>query len=170
MSADKFRKMGIPLFEPYKDTEHKRLRTRLGEFTVESFPVPHNGCENRGFLIKTEEQTICFMTDLEYCPYDLSSQKIDTMIIELNYQEELISDIDEHRRHVVLGHCSESTTIGILKQNIKYLKNVILIHMSTSGYLNRNIAMKRIREEIPEYINVCWAKPNTNYNISLIPF
>jgi hypothetical protein len=30
--------------------------------------------------------------------------------------------------------------------------------------------MKRIREEVPEYINVYWAKPNTTYNISLIPF
>lgn len=70
LSADKIRYMGIPVFEPYKDTEHKRFRTKLGGFQIESFPVPHNGNENRGFLIKADGQLICFLIDLEYNPWD----------------------------------------------------------------------------------------------------
>ena len=169
LSVSKIRKMGIPMLLPYK-LESKRLRTMIGDYIIETFPLPHNGVENRGFLITSGEQTVCFMTDFEYCPYDLTSRNIDTMIIEMNYQADRISDMDEHRRHVVLGHSEEKTTIEILKQNIKSLKNVIFIHMSNSGSLDRELAMKHVREVIPEYITVEWANPGKTYNISLIPF
>ena len=85
LSANKIRKMGIPVHTPYKDYRHSRLRTKIGDFHVDSFAVPHNGCENRGFLIKADGQTICFMVDLEYNPYDFSKLPINILIVECNY-------------------------------------------------------------------------------------
>lgn len=169
LSVNKLKKMGIPIWQPYL-SDKVRMRTRLGEFEIECFNVPHNGTPNRAFLIKVDGSTILYCTDFEYCPYDLTSRNIDTMIIEMNYQADRISDMDEHRQHVVLGHAEEKTTIEILKQNIKSIKNVILIHMSNSGSLDRGLAMKHVREVIPEYIVVEWAIPGKTYNISLIPF
>ena len=169
LSAEKIRKMGIPTYTPYKDTEHKRLRTTLGDFRVESFPVPHNGVENRGFLISADGQTICFMTDLEYCGYSLASQNIDTMIVECNYMEELVSEDLPQYTHKVLGHCSLNTTIGILQDNLKNLKHVVLVHMG-QGTLNREKAMQRIREVVPEWITVEWAKAGETYDLSACPF
>ena len=170
MSADKIRNIGIPVFEPYKDTEHKRLRTRLGEFQIDSFPVPHNSCENRGFLITTEEQTVCFLVDLEYLPYNLESYKIDTLIVECNYISELVDDDIPNLRHKCLGHCSLDTTIGIIKNCQKHLKYVYLIHMSKGETMDRIKAMERIRQEIPAYISVNFCRDNTAYNISPCPF
>lgn len=169
LSVEKIRKMGITTYTPYMDTEHKRLKTQIGDFQIESFPVPHNGVENRGFLIGVDSQQICYITDAEYCPYKLSSKNIDTLIIECNYMAELVRDDLPNLQHKVLGHMELETTIGIIQDNAKSLKNVILVHMG-AGSLDRIAAMIRIRKVIPSYINVIWAKAGETYNISKIPF
>ena len=162
--------MGIPVWEPYKDTEHKRLRTKLGDFQIESFPVPHNGCENRNFLIKVDGQTILFLIDLEYCPYDFSKQPINILICECNYIEELVDDDIPNIRHKVLGHASLDTTIGIIQNCQKHLRKVILTHMSKGETFNKEIAMKRITEAIPAYIQVNYAEDGKSIDLSEIPF
>ena len=170
LSADKIRYMGIPVFEPYKDTEHKRFRTKLGGFQIESFPVPHNGNENRGFLIKADGQLICFLIDLEYNPWDFSKLPIDTLIVECNYIEDLVDDSLPNIAHKCLGHCNLETTIWIIKKCQRNLRNVFLIHASKDVTMDRDRAIKRIREEIPAYINVEFLKDNTVRDISLCPF
>ena len=162
--------MGIPTHAPFRDTEHKRIRTRLGKFQVESFPVPHNGCENRGFLIKTDGQIIAFMVDLEYCTYDLSKIPINILIVECNYIEDLVDDSLPNIRHKVLGHAELETTIGIIKNCQKHLRKVFLIHASKGATMDKERAIKRIRSEIPEYIECTFVKENTSYEISEIPF
>lgn len=161
--------MGIPVFEPYKDVEHKRLKTRLGEFQIESFDVPHHETENRGFLITVDGTTIAYMTDLEYCGWDLSSRNINVLLLEMNYQKSRIEG-STHLEHTVLGHCEEQTAIDIIKANSKYLRTVILCHMSNSGALDRDLAMQHIREQIPAFIEVRWSVPGESVDISEIPF
>lgn len=162
--------MGITVFEPYKDTEHKRLRTKLGDFQIDSYPVPHNGTENRGFLIKADGQTICFMVDLEYNPYDFSKLPINILIVECNYIEDLVDDDIPNIRHKCLGHCSLDTCIGIIKNCQKHLRKVFLIHASKGVTMNKQLALERIRSEIPTYITVDFCKDNAAYDISEIPF
>ena len=167
LSAEKLKQF-TPVWKPY-ESEHKKLHTHLGDFDITSFDVPHNGVENRGFLIGVDEQIICYITDAEYCPYKLSSKNIDTLIIECNYMSEFVRDDLPNLQHKVLGHMELETTIGIIKDNMKTLKNVILVHMG-AGSLDRIAAMIRIRKIIPTYINVNWAKAGETYNISKIPF
>ena len=167
LSADKIANF-TPVWKPY-ESEHKKLHTHFGEFDITSFDVPHNGVENRGFLIGVDSQQICYITDAEYCPYKLSSKNIDTLIIECNYMAELVRDDLPNLQHKVLGHMELETTIGIIQDNAKSLKNVILVHMG-AGSLDRIAAMIRIRKVIPSYINVNWAKAGETYNISKIPF
>lgn len=160
--------MGIPVWKPYM-SEHKRQRTYFGEFECESFSVPHNGCPNVGYLIRVNGTTILYCTDFEYIPYDLSKQNINVMLIEMNYQKNRI-DGNDHLTHVVLGHAEEQTTIGVITNNMKYLRKVILCHMSKSGALDRELAMQHIREVVPEYIDIEWAHSCETYNIDEIPF
>lgn len=166
-AAKDLRAIGIPVWCPYL-SEHKRQRTHLG-FEIECFDVPHNGAENRAFLIRADGTTILYATDFEYIPYDLSKQNINVMLIEMNYQKNRI-DGNDHLAHVVLGHAEEQTTIEIIKHNIKALRTVVLCHMSKSGGLDRKLAMQHIREVIPEYINISWAKAGETYDISEVPF
>lgn len=169
LSAEKLKQF-TPVWKPY-EIERKKLHTHLGDFDITSFDVPHNGVENRGFLIGVDEQMILYVTDFEYIPYNLASKNIDTMLIELNYQAENIEDNpNNHLSHVILGHAEEKVTIEILRQNVKSLRNVILCHMSNSGNLNRELAMKNIKGVLPNYVQVSWAKAGETYNISKIPF
>lgn len=158
------------MFLPYRHPEKPRIMTHLGDFRIDSFPVPHNGCENRGFIIEIDGQKICFLIDLEYCPYDLSKQGINILIVECNYIEDLVDDDIPNIRHKVLGHCELKTTIGIIKNCQKHLRKVFLIHASKGVTMNKERALKEIREQIPEYIEVDFCKENTTYDVSEIPF
>jgi ribonuclease BN (tRNA processing enzyme) len=167
LSAEKLKQL-TPVWEPYL-SEQKRQHTHLGDFDIQCFDLPHNGVENRGFIIRVDGQTICYMTDLEYCPYSLTSQNIDTMIVECNYMMNLVPDDLPNLQHKVLGHCELDTTIGILQGSLRTLKHIILVHMG-QGTLDREKAMGRIRDVVPEYITVTWARADRNYDISACPF
>ena len=167
LSAEKLKQL-TPVWEPYL-SEQKRQHTHLGDFDIQCFDLPHNGVENRGFIIRVDGQTICYMTDLEYCPYSLTSQNIDTMIVECNYMKNLVPDDLPNLQHKVLGHCELETTIGILQGSLRTLKHIILVHMG-QGTLDREKAMERIQDVVPEYITVMWARVDRNYDISACPF
>lgn len=167
LSAEKLNQF-TPVWKPYL-SEAKRQHTHLGEFDIQCFDLPHNGVENRGFIIRVDGQTICYMTDLEYCPYSLASQNIDTMIVECNYMSNLVSDDLPNLQHKVLGHCELETTIGILQDNLRTLRHVILVHMG-QGTLDREKALERIREVVPAWITVEWAKSDKTYDLSVFPF
>ena len=167
LSAEKLKQL-TPVWEPYL-SEQKRQHTLLGDFDMQCFDLPHNGVENRGFIIRVDGQTICYMTDLEYCPYSLTSQNIDTLIVECNYMKRLVPDDLPNLQHKVLGHCELDTTIGILQGSLRTLKHIILVHMG-QGTLDREKAMERIRDVVPEYITVMWARADKNYDISACPF
>lgn len=162
------RTIGVPVWCPF-EYEEKRQRTRLGEFAVECFDLPHNGVENRGFIIVVDNQAICYITDAEYSPYTFRSKLLDTLIIECNYMKDLVSEDLPNLQHKVLGHMELETTLGIIQGNLKTLKHVILVHMG-QGTLNREKAMQRIREVVPEWITVEWAKAGETYNLSDCPF
>lgn len=169
LSVSKLRTMGIPVWTPYT-SDFVRQKTRLGEFDIECFDVPHNGTPCRAFIIKIEGTTVLYCTDYEYIPYRLDKKQINVMLIEMNYQTDRIADMDSHRQHTVLGHAEERTTIDVIAKNMKHLRKVILCHMSKSGSLDRELAMKHIREVVPDYIEVVWAKENTTEDISDCPF
>jgi phosphoribosyl 1,2-cyclic phosphodiesterase len=169
MSVGKVRRMGIPVFLPYK-FEAKRMRTQIGDFQVETFPVPHNGVENRGMIIDADGQKIAFMVDLEYCPYDLNKLPINILIVECNYIEDLVDDGIPNLRHKVLGHCELETTIGIIKNCQKHLRKVFLIHASKGVTMDKERAIKRIKEEIPESVECQFVRDGETYDISEIPF
>ena len=163
LSADRIKQIGLPVWQPY--LSHNRQHTHIGNFDIECFDVPHNGTRNRAFLIKANGIVFLYATDFEYIPYDLSGREINVMLIEMNYQRDRI-DGNDHLTHVVLGHSEEQTTIGVIKQNLKHLRSVILCHQSKSGGLNRELAMEHTREVVPDSISVEWAKNGTTYVIS----
>ena len=146
------------------------MKTRLGEFQIESFPVPHNETENRGFIIDVDGQRICFMVDLEYCPFNLSDLGINILIVECNYIADLVNDDIPNLRHKCLGHCSLDTTLGIIKMCQKHLRKVFLIHASKGVTMNKERALETIRAEIPAYIEVEFCKDDSEYDLSEIPF
>ena len=167
-AADDLKNMGILVWKPYL-SGIKRMQTSIGEFDIECFDVPH-GCENRAFIIQVDRTTILYATDYEFIPYNLSRKNIDVAIVELNYQSDRITDMDDHRKHTVLHHAEEKTVVEFLKTIREKLRVVILCHMSKSGALDRDLAMKHVKEVLPYYTEVYWASKNKTYDLNKIPF
>ena len=141
--------MGIRVFRPY-NIEQDILKTQIGSFAMTSFPVPHNGTPNRAFIIKADGETILYATDYEYIIYKMREQNFTAMLIECNYQEDMIAEND-HREHICLGHAELSTCRDFVAQNATdALKTVILIHASESGCLNKGNAVKVVQEVVPK--------------------
>lgn len=141
--------MGIRVFRPY-ELDAKILKTTIGCFKITTFPVPHDGVECRGFLIEVGGQTVLYATDFEYIGYKFKSQKISTMLIECNYQDDHINDENEHRAHIYRGHAELNTVADFVAENATdELKTVVLCHASQSGGLDKAHAVETISKIVP---------------------
>lgn len=108
-------------------------RRNLGGFTVQPFYLPHNGISNFGYLIEhTEMGKMLFMTDMEYCRYDFGAIGINHLLVEANYDMELVDRSIPNYEHKLLGHCSIQTACGIIQANrTPELRTVTLCHLGT---------------------------------------
>ena len=134
LSVDDFKKMGIPVWQPYIEyaeyTSQRIYHKVFGKFSVKCFSLPHNGTDNFGFLIECDGQKILYMTDFEYCPYVFAKQKINHLLIECNYQQELVDRDLPNYEHKIRGHCSLDTCREFIKVNsTDSLQTVILCHL-----------------------------------------
>lgn len=102
-----------------------------------------------------------YATDFEFIKYRFDKQQINVMLIEMNYQQKIMDEleIDSHISHTVTGHSSDKTTTEFILNNKKYLQNVILCHYSKSGNMNKDEALAELKSKLPEYIEVQWATP-----------
>ena len=133
-SVDDFKKNGFEVWQPYIEyagyTSQRIYHKVFGKFSVKCFPLPHNGTDNFGFLIECDGQKILYMTDFEYCPYVFAKQKINHILIECNYQQELVDRDLPNYEHKIRGHCSLDTCKEFIKVNATdSLQTVILCHL-----------------------------------------
>ena len=69
------------------------------------------------------------MTDLEYCPIDLSKITPTDVIVECNYCEDMVDMEADNIRHKLLGHMGLKACKDFIKHVASIeLKNVILCH------------------------------------------
>lgn len=106
-------------------------RLRLGGFTVQPFYLPHNDVPNFGYLIEHAEMgKLLFMTDMEYCRYDFGKIGVNHLLVESNYDMELVDKSIPNYTHKLLGHCSIQTACGIIRANrTPELRTVTLCHL-----------------------------------------
>lgn len=122
--------MGISVFKPFDETKACPLKIRYGSFGIQAFRLPHNGTPNYGYFIKADGQTILYMTDFEYCQYVFKKQEVNHILIECNYQKELVERDLPNYEHKIRGHCSLETCKSFISTNkTSDLRTVILCHM-----------------------------------------
>ena len=157
-SADKLSTMGIRVYKPY-ELETKKLKTMIGGFRVTSFDVPHDRVECRAFIIEVGRKTILYATDFEYIPYKLKSLNLNVMLIECNYQDDLLNAENDHRDHVYRGHSSLCTVADFVAENATdALTDIVLCHASESGALDKHNAVNVIQNIAPETTRVHMAE------------
>lgn len=95
-----------------------------------AFEVPHDNVDCYAYFIKWGDvKRILYMTDLEYCPTDISGLKPTDIIVECNYCEDMVDENAENIRHKLLGHMGLKTCkdfLGRMKHDD--LQNVFLCH------------------------------------------
>ena len=129
-ALEDLRNMGMRIHAPFCVGNVKSSRSRMGSFNITSFDLPHNGTWNSGFLIKINGQKILYMTDFEYCQYNFRKLKVNHILIECNYQKELVSKDLPNYEHKIRGHTSLDTCKGFIEANATDdLRTVLLLHM-----------------------------------------
>ena len=155
LSVKDFKKIGIPIWQPY--ITHERIM-KFGSFTVQSFSVPHDDTECYGFFIKVDGQKIVYATDYEYIPVTFKKQEVNHFIIECNYQKERVSNNANNRNHVLKGHAELQTVLDVLKENqTESLQTVLICHLS-DGNANEKEMVKTIKETVGNGVTVDYAR------------
>lgn len=180
-----FMKSGIPVYTAFETQTALEVITgerttpllplvarQIGSFMVTPFNVPHDtGIECYGYLIKHEEMgQLLFLTDLEYCKYNFSKLNIEHIMVEANYDMELVDRDEPNYEHRLRGHMSLDTALKLIQTNDNpALRNVVLIHLSdTSG--NPALFLQRTKETIKYGANVYVAEKGLEVDMNLCPF
>lgn len=145
-------------------------RLSLGGFTIQPFYLPHNGVPNFGYLIEHAEiGRLLFMTDMEYCRYDFAAFGINHILVESNYDMELVDKSIHNYTHKLLGHCSIQTACGIIRANrTPELRTVILCHLG--AFSDEGSFKKHAKEAAGAGVGVDVADAGKIFDISLMPF
>lgn len=159
----------------------ERIPKRIGSWTAIPFYLPHTTrdketgalipCPNFGYLIEHEEMgKLLYMTDMEYSPFSFKSQRINHLIIESNYCEDLVDNADANYRHRLQGHCSLETCKGIVTANkTPDLRTVTLIHLSDSA-ADSDCMKQEIQEVAGKWVSVDIAEKEKARELSRFPF
>lgn len=126
-----------------------KQKYRIGNFSVMPFEVEHDVAEPLGFVIHHEELGgILFATDTYYLKYRF--EKIDHILIECNYSENILKDLPSWRARVLKSHMSLETLKEALKTwDLRNTKDITLIHISEG-----NGDPQRFKKEVEELTGI----------------
>lgn len=149
--------LGVPVWKPYLE-ENKRQIKKFGDFSVQSFPVPHDECDCVGYYIKFGTHKLLYATDCEYIPYSFANVGLTDLLIECNYENRFLDTEQAQFLHKVKGHFSLENCIEFIEHNqTPALANIIICHMS-SYTLNVDEAITRIKQSAMPFTDVYAAK------------
>ena len=123
-----------------------RLRTikplklfTVGTFKVLPFQTEHDAAEPFGFLIQSEKEKLCFITDSFYCKYKFSG--ITHFMIECNYSKTILEkNINSGimpvtiQNRIIKSHFElENVKVFFKANDLSMVKQIYLIHISKNN-------------------------------------
>lgn len=180
-----FMQSGIPVYTAFETQSALEIITgectiaipprtvrQIGSFSVTPFNVPHDTeIECYGYLIEHEEMgQLLFLTDLEYCKYNFSKLNIEHIMVEANYDMELVDRDEPNYEHRLRGHMSLDTALKFISTNDNpALRNVVLIHLSDKSG-NPALFKQKTEETVKYGANVYIAEKGLEVDMNLCPF
>ena len=135
-------RMGITVYsnkevkDYYPQVKLAKKGRKIGDFTIYPFPLEHSA-ENFGYIIKFDEQKICFATDCTSIPYHFKEGKITQFLVEANYSDGcIINNYCDNKfgQSSFSNHHSLESCLGFLVNNFDgNCENICLIHLSDSN-------------------------------------
>lgn len=147
---------GIPLFMPFvRDGKYQQF----GHFYIKAFELPHGDTKSYGFYIRHKEiGQLLFLTDFEFSPISFEHLNVEHIMIECNYQLDMVDVDAPNFRHKIQGHCADTTCLDFVKHNnSSRLRTVTILHVG-SGTIDEDLLINRIQNIVDSDVSVEIAK------------
>jgi phosphoribosyl 1,2-cyclic phosphodiesterase len=183
-------KDGIPIMAsqgtwstlPYEvEISEKVMRSgywyQLGNFTITPFRVVHDAVEPFGFIIRHPDiGALLFASDTEYIKQNFRSLKLNHIMIECNYSQEIIDErmnsggtVKSLRDRVLQSHMELETCKEFIRTNAtSALDTITLLHLSDGN--SDTEQFKKEIQEIHPFAIVYVADKEVEVNLDIIPF
>ena len=153
-SVEKFKSMGIPVFEPYNS---KWMKKEWEDFKCKAFPLVHDVPCYGLYLEHPEIGNLLYICDTAYCAYDFSALKVRHLMIEANYQTDMVDMDSPNFEHKIRHHQSIDTAESFIKHNNSpELRSVVLIH-SNPTTIDETDAIRQIKGIVDSDVEVAFA-------------
>lgn len=164
-----FENMRIKVWKPYCET-NLTDRMKFDGFSVQCFPLPHNGTANFGFYINADGQKILYLTDYKYCRFNFKSLQVNHIVCECNYQQELVSRDLANYEHKIKGHSSLEYCKRFISDNkTNALRTVILCHMGAETTIAEE-CLAEVQNVVGEGVKCLVATAGLEVELSQYPF
>lgn len=190
-----FMQAGIPVYTNKETAEYLGISTgenlyvvaekkqfRCASFMITPFYIPHTtrskesgeliSCPNFGFHIFNPEMgQLVYMTDFEYPTLSFRKSRIEHLLCETNYCDELVDREAANYSHRLQGHLSLNTfKEKVLKQNLTTaMQNIVLCHLSDSAADKEQI-LREVKDIAGSRVDVHIANQGLTVNLLKYPF
>ena len=171
---------GIPVFEPFRNNE-QNFEFNNSQFLIRAFPNKSKDghwfhgnndgseCPCYGFYIEHPDiGNLVYVTDTECVRWRFS--KVNHILAEANYSDDLIDNEAINREHVLRGHMSLQTALDFISTNDNpALRNVVLIHLSDKNADSAQF-LQKIKETVKYGADCYKAEKGLEVDLNLCPF
>ena len=163
--VSEYEKAGIPVFKPYDGMKDMDLKGGAG-FKIQAFDLVHD-VPCFGFYISHPGiGNLVYASDTEYIKWRFN--KVNHILVEANYSEDLIDNEAVNREHVLRGHMSLRTALDFISTNDNpALRNVVLLHLSENN-ADEELFWQQARKVTDKEVYI--AKKGLQVDLSLVPF
>lgn len=170
--SKEYKNAGITTFYPFEEDENKVSKkiVRIGGFSIQCFPLIHD-VPCYGFYIRHDEMgKLIFATDTECIRQVFKKQNVNHMLLECNYQDELVDKNAPNYEHKLRHHMSLSTLKEFLiRSGTNAIRTVILCHMGAETTIAEECLVE-VQNVVGEGVDVVVAHKGLEVELSKYPF
>ncbi len=148
-------KRGVQVVEGRVNQEFKEIslkRLKSIKYRLFVFPLYHGECKNAGLIVQTENECLLYATDFSICKYDLKQFKFTHIMVECNYDDELMSKAPKDYKHMrqINTHLGFRGLKHFIDKavDLSSVQEMLLIHLSTEADLiDRKLILMKAKFE-----------------------
>ena len=139
------------------------------KYNLFAFPIKHGDCKNAALIVQSENECLLYATDFSVCKYNLKQFKFTHIMVECNFDEELMRKAPKDYKHLrqINTHLGFNGLKTFLNKavDLTSVEEIILIHLSTEAELvdRKIISMKAKFEWQNKKIGICLQRGGIDY-------
>lgn len=141
-------------------TEIASISLKSSNLRVFALPIEHGSCKNAALIVKTANECLLYATDFNLCKYDLKTFKFTHLLVECNYDDNLMLKAPKDIKHLrqINTHMSYEGLKKFISLSIdfKKVKELYLIHLSNEAELiDKDIILEKAKRDFKCKVGIC---------------